>query len=82
MMVRLALALAEAVDEDGNLLFDMNSDGVLDADNTSYGEFRISRNLDQDGAVDEVEIRTLAEAGTMPNRHLDEKCLPSLRCSL
>ncbi|MHA7887810.1 hypothetical protein [Roseicyclus sp.] len=32
-------ALAEATDEDGNLLFDTNGEGVLDANDTSYGEF-------------------------------------------
>ncbi|MEE4640112.1 MAG: calcium-binding protein, partial [Wenzhouxiangella sp.] len=56
-------ALAEATDEDGNLLFDTNGDGVLDANDTSYGEFRVWQDLDQDGEVDEGELRTLAEAG-------------------
>jgi hypothetical protein len=56
-------ALAEAVDEDGNLLFDTNGDGVLDANDTSYGEFRVWQDLDQDGEVDEGELRTLPEAG-------------------
>jgi Ca2+-binding RTX toxin-like protein len=56
-------ALAEATDEDGNLLFDTNGDGVLDANDTSYGEFRVWQDLDQDGTVDDGELRTLAEAG-------------------
>ncbi|WP_261331833.1 hypothetical protein [Maritalea mobilis] len=30
-------ALGEAADEDGNLPFDTNSDGVLDANDTSFG---------------------------------------------
>ncbi|WP_284262160.1 hypothetical protein [Roseicyclus amphidinii] len=56
-------ALAEATDAEGNLLFDTNGDGVLDANDTSYGEFRVWQDLDQDGEVDEGELRTLAEAG-------------------
>jgi hypothetical protein len=39
-------ALAEATDEDGNLLFDTNGHGVLDANDTSYGEFRVWQDLD------------------------------------
>jgi hypothetical protein len=55
-------ALAKATDEAGNLLFDTNGNCVLDADDTSYGEFRVWQDFDQDGAVDEGELRTLAEA--------------------
>jgi hypothetical protein len=32
-------ALAQATDAAGNLLFDANGDGVLDASETNYGEF-------------------------------------------
>ena len=56
-------ALAEAEDEFGNKLFDTNEDGKLTADDTSFGEFRVWQDLDQDGEVDSGEMRTLAEAG-------------------
>jgi hypothetical protein len=49
-------ALAEATDADGNLLFDTNGDGVLDANDTSYGELRVWQDLDQDGATGSVHL--------------------------
>ena len=42
-------ALAQATDAAGNLLFDANGDGVLYANDTNYGEFRVWQDLDQDG---------------------------------
>ncbi|MBY6202831.1 hypothetical protein KUV65_15760 [Maritalea mobilis] len=48
-------------DGDRFRLFDTNGDGVLDASDTSYGEFRVWQDLDRDGEVDEGELRTLAE---------------------
>lgn len=56
-------ALAQARDELGNLLFDTNGDGVLDANDESFGWFRVWQDLNQDGVVDEGELRTLTEAG-------------------
>ena len=56
-------ALAEATDDNGNLLFDTNGDGVLSAADTSFDEFRVWQDLDQDGEVDEGELRTLTEMG-------------------
>ncbi|WP_284262158.1 hypothetical protein [Roseicyclus amphidinii] len=49
-------ALAEAADEEGNLLFDTNGDGVLDANDTSYGEFRVWQDLDQDGGFSSARL--------------------------
>ncbi len=56
-------ALAEARDADGNLIFDTNGDGVLDANDAVWGSMKIFQDLDQDGEVDEGELRTLEEWG-------------------
>lgn len=56
-------ALAEARDAAGNLIFDTNGDGQLTAADTSFAEFRVWQDKDQDGIVDEGELTTLAEAG-------------------
>jgi hypothetical protein len=44
-------------------VFDSNQDGVLDAADTRFGEFRIWQDLDQDGETDAGELKTLAAAG-------------------
>ena len=68
-------ALVEAVDADGNLLFDTNADGALDANNTTYGEFRVWHDLDKDGDVYEGKLRTLAEAGIRQIKRTNENWL-------
>ncbi|OOY18670.1 hypothetical protein BMI86_19990 [Thioclava sp. DLFJ5-1] len=52
-------ALAEATDVDGNLIFDSNGDGVLDASDNVWASMKVFQDLDQDGQVDEAELRTL-----------------------
>lgn len=52
-------ALAEATDVDGNLIFDSNGDGVLDASDNVWVSMKVFQDLDQDGQVDEAELRTL-----------------------
>ena len=56
-------ALAEATDENGRLIFDTNGDGVLDADDDVWNSMKIFQDLDQDGEVDEGELRTLDDWG-------------------
>jgi hypothetical protein len=56
-------ALAEHRDANGQRSFDTNGDGVLDASDSSFGEFRIWQDANQNGEVDEGELRTLASAG-------------------
>ena len=56
-------ALAEATDASGSKIFDTDGNGILNALDTSYGEFRVWQDLDQNGQVDTGELRTLAEAG-------------------
>ncbi len=52
-------ALAEATDAEGNLIFDSNGDGVLDASDDVWASMKVFQDLDQDGQVDEAELRTL-----------------------
>jgi Ca2+-binding RTX toxin-like protein len=56
-------ALAEATDADGHLIFDSNGDGVLDASDTVWTSMKVFQDLDQDGEVDEGELKTLDEWG-------------------
>lgn len=56
-------ALAEATDDDGNLIFDSNGDGVLDTNDAVWSSMKVFQDLDQDGEVDEGELRTLDEWG-------------------
>ncbi len=44
-------------------VFDSNQDGVLDASDARFSEFRIWQDLDQDGETDSGELKTLAAAG-------------------
>lgn len=54
-------ALAEARDADGNLVFDTNGDGVLDANDAIWGSMKVFQDLNQNGRVDEGELKTLNE---------------------
>lgn len=54
-------ALAQATDEDGNLIFDSNGDGVLNDQDDVWDELKIWQDLDQDGEVDEGELKALSE---------------------
>ena len=56
-------ALAEARDADGNLVFDTNGDGVLDANDTSWSEMKVWQDFDQDGVTDEGELQMLESLG-------------------
>ncbi|WP_217642137.1 calcium-binding protein [Aliiroseovarius crassostreae] len=56
-------ALAEATDADGNLIFDSNGDGVLDANDDVWSSMKVFQDLDQDGEVDEGELKTLDDWG-------------------
>ncbi len=56
-------ALAEATDADGNLIFDSNGDGVMDSNDTVWSSMKVFQDLDQDGEVDEGELKTLDEWG-------------------
>ncbi|MCG7977900.1 MAG: hypothetical protein N0E58_07150, partial [Candidatus Thiodiazotropha endolucinida] len=42
---------------------DSNSDGIVDINDELFGELRVFRDLDQDGATDEGELFALNEAG-------------------
>lgn len=55
--------LAEARDAEGNLIFDSNADGVLDANDNIWSSMKVFQDLDQDGEVDEGELRTLDDWG-------------------
>jgi hypothetical protein len=51
-------------DLDGlRLAFDSNHDNVLDANDDRWSEFRIWRDANQNGAVDDGELQTMSEAG-------------------
>ena len=56
-------ALAEAIDADGNLIFDTNGDGVLDTNDDVWSSMKIFQDLDQNGEVDDGELRTLDDWG-------------------
>lgn len=56
-------ALAEAKDANGNLIFDSNGDGVLNNQDSVWNSMKIFQDLDQDGEVDEGELRTLDSWG-------------------
>lgn len=56
-------ALAEATDADGNLIFDTNGDGILDSSDSVWNSMKVFQDLDQDGEVDEGELKTLDEWG-------------------
>ncbi len=42
---------------------DSNSDGVVDTNDTRFGDLRVFKDLDQDGETDTGELLTLSEAG-------------------
>ncbi|WP_246703589.1 beta strand repeat-containing protein [Rhizobium sp. P28RR-XV] len=51
-------------DLDGlRLAFDSNHDNVLDANDDRWSEFRVWRDANQNGAVDDGELQTMSEAG-------------------
>ena len=51
-------------DLDGvRLAFDSNQDGVLDAQDERFEDFRVWRDADGDGVADEGELKTLSDAG-------------------
>jgi len=51
-------------DLDGlRLAFDTNHDNVLDASDDRWSEFRVWRDANQNGAVDDGELQTMSEAG-------------------
>ncbi len=51
-------------DLDGvRLAFDSNQDGVLDAQDERFADFRVWQDADGDGVSDEGELKTLSEAG-------------------
>ncbi len=51
-------------DLDGlRLAFDTNHDNVLDANDDRWSEFRIWRDANQNGAVDDGELQTMSEGG-------------------
>ncbi len=56
-------ALAEATDEDGQLIFDTNGDGILDANDDVWSSMKVFQDLDQDGEVDEGELKSLDDWG-------------------
>ncbi|MGB0497779.1 MAG: PA14 domain-containing protein [Rubricella sp.] len=56
-------ALAQATDDLGNLIFDSNGDGVLDAQDQHWASFRIWQDLDHDGETDAGELKTLDDWG-------------------
>jgi len=45
------------------LAFDSNHDNVLDASDDRWSEFRVWRDANQNGAVDDGELQTMSEAG-------------------
>ena len=53
--------LAEARDEDGNLIFDSNGDGVLNDHDDIWASMKVFQDLDQDGEVDEGELQHLED---------------------
>jgi Ca2+-binding RTX toxin-like protein len=55
--------LAEATDAAGNLIFDTNGDGILDSNDTVWNSMKVFQDLDQDGEVDDGELKTLDEWG-------------------
>jgi hypothetical protein len=51
-------------DLDGlRLVFDSNHDNVLDANDDRWSEFRVWRDANQNGGVDDGELQTMSEAG-------------------
>ncbi|WP_020592846.1 polymorphic toxin-type HINT domain-containing protein [Kiloniella laminariae] len=63
------LAIAAQTEEDDTdleavaALYDTNLDGVLDNQDADFDKFRIWQDLNQNGAVDDNELKTLAEWG-------------------
>ena len=56
-------ALAEAVDEDDNLIFDTNGDGLLNASDDVWASMKVWQDGDQDGEVDDGELQHLEDHG-------------------
>lgn len=55
--------LAEATDDDGNLIFDTNGDGLLTSADSVWNSMKVWQDLDQDGEVDDGELQTLDHWG-------------------
>ena len=58
-------ALLSAVDADGNKLFDSNDDGKFDKNDQKFSQFYLWQDKNVNGAVDEGELTSLAEAGLL-----------------
>ena len=54
-------ALAEARDSEGQLIFDTNGDGMLTSEDSIWASLKVWQDLDQDGEVDEGELKQLDE---------------------
>jgi Ca2+-binding RTX toxin-like protein len=75
------IAFAEWTTEESDLdaealavVFDTNMDGVFNASDARWGEFRVWKDADQDGTVDAGELTTLAANGiTAIDLALDDK---------
>ncbi|WP_298256550.1 calcium-binding protein [uncultured Litoreibacter sp.] len=56
-------ALAQATDEQGNLIFDSNGDSVLDSSDALWSSFNVWQDVNQNGVTDDGELLTLASLG-------------------
>jgi len=56
-------ALVEARDAAGNLVFDTNGDGVLNASDTTWSEMKVWQDFNQNGVTDAGELQTLESLG-------------------
>lgn len=56
-------APADATDLDILRTFETNANGKLDAGDAEFAKFKLFQDLDQDGAHDGGEVKTLAQAG-------------------
>ncbi|RED13905.1 calcium-binding protein [Pontivivens insulae] len=54
-------ALAEAEDDTGAKIFDTDGNGVLDSNDAVWGSMKVWQDLDQDGEVDNGELKRLAD---------------------
>jgi hypothetical protein len=58
-------AFLTAVDKDGNKLFDSNGDGIFDRSDEKFDQFYLWQDKNVNGAVDDGELTSLAEAGLL-----------------
>ena len=56
-------ALASATDDNGNLIFDSNADGILSSQDAHWNSFKLWQDLDQDGVTDKGELLLLSDLG-------------------